>query len=114
MVKTVYAMRFSCSGVALGQSQQIVTGYSVLVFVIISRRGYRLNSTSPFIRYEDADKRHQSVKTKPMGTRSRFVSSIRLRNDIAVVGGDCLLCAACCYHMEEVENAEDTFDHDGS
>src|SRR5712671_3943937 len=113
MVKTVYAMRFSCSGVALGQSQQIVTGYSVLVFVIISRRGYRLNSTSAFTRYEDANKRHQSFKTKPTGTRRRFVSSIQLRNDIAVVDGDCLFCAAYCHQMKEVENAQDTSDHDG-
>jgi len=32
-------------------------------------------------------KRQQSFKTKPTGTRRRFVSSIQLRNDIAVVAG---------------------------
>jgi hypothetical protein len=32
-------------------------------------------------------KGQQSSKTKPMGTRSRFVSSIQLHNDIAVVAG---------------------------
>jgi hypothetical protein len=85
------------------------------LFLLLFRgAGIDFNSTSAFTRYEDADKRRQSLKTKPMGTRSRFVSSIRLRNDIAVVGGDCLLCAACCHHMKEVENAEDTSDHDGS
>jgi hypothetical protein len=40
---------------------------------------------------------------KPTGTRSRFVSSIQLRNDIAVVGRDCLLRAARCHQMKEVE-----------
>jgi hypothetical protein len=32
-------------------------------------------------------KRHQIFKTKPTGTRRRFVSSIQLRNDIAVAAG---------------------------
>jgi hypothetical protein len=32
-------------------------------------------------------KRYQSFKTKPTGTRKRFVSSVQLRNDIAVVTG---------------------------
>ena len=32
-------------------------------------------------------KRHHSFKAKPTGTRRRFVSSIQLRNDIAVVAG---------------------------
>jgi hypothetical protein len=31
--------------------------------------------------------RHQSFDTKPPGTRRRFVSSIQLRDDIAVVAG---------------------------
>jgi hypothetical protein len=85
----------------------------VYFFVIISRR-IDFNSTSAFARYGDADTiRHRSFKTKPTGTSSHFVSSIQLRNDIAVVGGDCLLCAACCHHVKEVDNAEDTSDHDG-
>jgi hypothetical protein len=53
-------------------------------------------------------KRHQSFKTKPTGTRRRFVSSIQLRNDIAVVAG----IASSALHMKEVENAQDISDHD--
>jgi hypothetical protein len=98
----------------VGQSQQIVKRISYPFLLLFRGAGIEFNSTSAFARYGDADKKDiHHLKTKPTGTRSRFVSSIRLRNDIAVVGGDCLLCAACCHHMKEVEDAEDTSDHDG-
>jgi hypothetical protein len=58
-------------------------------------------------------KRQQSSKTNPTGTRSHFVSCIQLRNGIAAVAAIASAQLECCYHMKEVENAQDTADHDG-
>jgi hypothetical protein len=60
----------------------------VSFFAIISRRGYRIYfhvRLRPVWRCRKKGGNH--LKTKPTGTRGRFVSSILLRIDIAVVAG---------------------------
>jgi hypothetical protein len=57
----------------------------VSVFVIILRRGMKFSSTSASPGMEMPPEKAAIIQDEGTGTRSHFVSSIPLRNDIAVV-----------------------------
>jgi hypothetical protein len=109
-VKNVHAMRLSCGGAT---RRLIATNCEkgLVSFSLLFGEGYRMWAR---VRVRSVWRCHQKsavIQAELTGTRSRFVSCVQLLGSIAAVAA--IGSAECCYHMKEVDDAQDASDHDG-
>jgi hypothetical protein len=71
-MKSVYAMRFSCSGDAVEQSQQIVKRIQYPFLLLFRGAGMEFNSTSVFAWYGGAAKKAVAIQDEADGNPQPF------------------------------------------
>jgi hypothetical protein len=85
----------------------------VSFFVIVLRRGMKFSSTSASPGMEMPPKKAAIIQDEADGNPQPFREFHSITQRHRGGGGDCLLCGACCHHVKEVENVEDTSNHHG-
>jgi hypothetical protein len=108
ILKTVYAMRLSCRG-AVGKANTTDCKNDKVSSWLLFLGGYRIwLNLLLCVTCNTA-----IIGDEATGTRSPFRELHSIAHRHRGCGGDCLFLAECCHHMKEVDNAQDTSDHDG-